>query len=231
MGCMDDAGAGGKPVCAANASTCRSRPCCGSAERPLTNQSSNCNGNALPLYHSTRPNCSSEPGASPSQRVADCNAMIIEQPVNGTTLSSRYAEEGVSFIAKHRPLPHDIGGDSGSGEPAATPPPFFLYLAFTHMHTPLLHQPQWQHTSRRDSIFGDTLREVDHSIGAISQALHDNGLENNTLLLLTSDNGPWNNKCELQLRVHRPTLCLVVAAIESALQAGLHDTETDTNHC
>ena len=186
MGCMDFAGAGGKGLCQANTSSCKSPPCCGSADRPLTNRSSNCNGNAMPLYHSTEPNCSSAPGASAAQKVADCNSCIIEQPVNGTTLSTRYAEEGAAFIAKYKPA---------AGSPP--PPPFFLYVAFTHMHVPLMHAQQWQHTSTRDNIFGDTLREVDHSVGAIAQSLKDNGVANQTLLFITADNGPWNNKCGL----------------------------------
>lgn len=125
---------------------------------------------ALPLYNSTGPACSGH---------ASCNADIVEQPVNITSLASRYAAAAREFILRHAVTP-------GSATPAA---PFFLYVPFSHVHVPLAHDPKWTNTSARKTLFGDTLMELDDTVGSIIQALADAGVERNTLVLMTGDNG------------------------------------------
>jgi arylsulfatase G len=80
---------------------------------------------ALPLYNTTGFNCSDQP----------CDASILEQPANITTVSSRYGAAAADYIAKH-----------AAGSNAA---PFLLYVAFMHVHVPLAYEPQWTNTSAR----------------------------------------------------------------------------------
>ncbi|MDQ3621837.1 MAG: sulfatase-like hydrolase/transferase, partial [Verrucomicrobiota bacterium] len=84
----------------------------------------------------------------------------------------RYTEEAVRFIREKK-----------SG-------PFFLYLAHTMPHVPLFASPQFKGKSAR-GIYGDTVEEVDWSTGEILAALRADGLAEKTLVLFSSDNGPW----------------------------------------
>jgi arylsulfatase len=70
--------------------------------------------------------------------------------------------------------------------------PFFLYLAHSMVHVPLGVSDQFRGTSEQ-GMFGDVMQEVDWSVGLIMQTLEDLGLKDNTLVIFTSDNGPWLN--------------------------------------
>lgn len=70
--------------------------------------------------------------------------------------------------------------------------PFLLYVAFTSPHLPHCTAPEFRGTSGMGN-YGDFMVETDHRVGQILTALDDNGLAGNTLVLLTSDNGPENN--------------------------------------
>lgn len=109
---------------------------------------------------------------------------IVEQPVVPETLAPRYVEESISFFQKN----------------LQRNKPFFLYLAFSHVHqlcAPRIAECQWAstHFSKNktgyNATFGDALEEMDWISGKVLQGLRDMGLENNTLVIFTSDNGPW----------------------------------------
>ena len=68
--------------------------------------------------------------------------------------------------------------------------PFFLYLAHPMPHIPLYASEAFQNTSKRGK-YGDTVEEIDWSVGEILKTLKKDNLENNTLVVFTSDNGPW----------------------------------------
>jgi len=70
--------------------------------------------------------------------------------------------------------------------------PFFLYLAHSMTHVPLAVSSKFKGKSEQ-GLFGDVMMEIDWSVGEIMKALKDNGLENNTIVIFTSDNGPWLN--------------------------------------
>jgi arylsulfatase A len=101
---------------------------------------------------------------------------IIEQPTVQETLTLRYTREALSFIRSHRA--------------AAGARPFFLYLAYTSAHIPLHAGKAFRGKSPR-GLFGDTVEEIDWSVGQILAALRDAGLAASTLVVFTSDNGPW----------------------------------------
>jgi arylsulfatase A-like enzyme len=100
------------------------------------------------------------------------NAAIIERPANQTTLTRRYTDEAVSYIRAQK------GG------------PFFLYLAHSMPHVPLFRSDQFAGRSPR-GLYGDVVEELDWSVGQIVRTLREEGLADNTLVLFTSDNGPW----------------------------------------
>jgi len=100
------------------------------------------------------------------------NATIVERPAEQTTITKRYTDEGIQFIRAHRNQP------------------FFLYLAHNLPHMPLFRSKEFEHHSQR-GLYGDAVEEIDSNVGRILAALRELKLESNTLVLYTSDNGPW----------------------------------------
>jgi arylsulfatase A len=100
------------------------------------------------------------------------NGEIVEKPARQTELTKRYTEETIGFIRKNRERP------------------FFVYLAHTMPHVPVFASPQFKGKSRR-GIYGDTVEEIDWSVGQILSALGELKLAGNTFVFFTSDNGPW----------------------------------------
>ena len=68
--------------------------------------------------------------------------------------------------------------------------PFFFYLAHSMPHVPLHVSEEYRGKSRR-GLYGDVIQEIDASVGEVLEALEANGLENNTLVIFATDNGPW----------------------------------------
>jgi arylsulfatase A-like enzyme len=68
--------------------------------------------------------------------------------------------------------------------------PFFLYLAHPMPHVPLFVSEKFKGKSER-GLYGDVIMEIDWSVGEVIKALKENGLEDNTLVIFLSDNGPW----------------------------------------
>lgn len=97
---------------------------------------------------------------------------IIEYPVNQTTLTKRYTEKAVEFIATNADKP------------------FFLYLAHTMPHIPLYASDDFKGKSRR-GLYGDVIEEIDWGVGEVLKTLETLGIAENTLVIYTSDNGPW----------------------------------------
>jgi arylsulfatase len=87
-------------------------------------------------------------------------------------LTTWYAERSVRFIEKNK------------GHP------FFLYLAHSMPHVPLGVSDKFRGTTKR-GLYGDVIQEIDWSVGQILDALKRNGLDENTWVIFTSDNGPW----------------------------------------
>lgn len=98
--------------------------------------------------------------------------VVVEEDPDQSTFTRRFTEAALDFIHRHRHRP------------------FFLYLAHPMPHVPLHPGPAWAGRSRRGT-YGDVIEELDWSIGSILQALREEGLARDTLVLVTSDNGPW----------------------------------------
>ena len=100
------------------------------------------------------------------------NGEVIERPVDHRTLTKRYTEEAVRFI------------DQNKGHP------FFLYFAHNMPHIPLARSADYVDHSAA-GIYGDVVEEIDWSAGRILDALKTAGIDRRTLVVFTSDNGPW----------------------------------------
>jgi arylsulfatase A len=101
------------------------------------------------------------------------NENIVEQPAVLTSLTQRLTDYATDFIIRQ----------TSAGQP------FFLYLAYHHVHYPQFAGPAFRNSSRRGS-FGDSVAEVDHSVGQLLTLLTELGMRNDTMILFTSDNGP-----------------------------------------
>lgn len=100
------------------------------------------------------------------------NTEIIERPANQNTITTRYSDEAVSYIKENKA------------------DPFFIYLAHNLPHIPLFTSDEFRGRSER-GLYGDVLEEIDNGVGKIIQTLRDEGLAENTIVVFTSDNGPW----------------------------------------
>jgi arylsulfatase A-like enzyme len=87
-------------------------------------------------------------------------------------LTTRYTDRAVQFIEKHKDGP------------------FFVYLPHSMVHVPLHVSDKFRGKSSR-GLFGDVVMEIDWSVGQILDTLRKHKLQENTLVIFTSDNGPW----------------------------------------
>jgi arylsulfatase A-like enzyme len=100
------------------------------------------------------------------------NAEIIERPANQHLFTKRYADEAARFIHEKKNQP------------------FFLYMSHNMPHVPLFASEEFAGKSPR-GLYGDVVEELDKSVGTVLQALRDEKLAEKTLVIFTSDNGPW----------------------------------------
>ena len=100
------------------------------------------------------------------------NESIIETNPRQETLTARYADRAIEFIRANRGRP------------------FFLYVAHAMPHVPLFRGRDFRDRSLR-GLYGDVIEEIDHHTGRILDTLEDLELDRNTLVIFTSDNGPW----------------------------------------
>lgn len=101
--------------------------------------------------------------------------VVIEVPADQSQFTQRYTRETIRFITENQDQP------------------FFIYLAHNMPHIPLHASERFVGSSDR-GIYGDTIQELDWSTGEILRALKELGLDSNTLVIFTSDNGPNTGK-------------------------------------
>src|SRR6185437_17125536 len=97
---------------------------------------------------------------------------VIEQTATLETLTQRYTDRALKFIRE----------SAGS--------PFFLYFPHTFPHIPLGASDRFRGKSSQ-GLYGDVLEELDWSVGEVLQELRRHNLDRDTLVMLSSDNGPW----------------------------------------
>lgn len=101
------------------------------------------------------------------------NEEVVEYPADQTSLTRRYTEQAIQFIRESKDQP------------------FFLYLPHTMPHIPLFASEDFLGKSEA-GLYGDTIEEIDWSVGQLMDTIDQLGLEEQTLVIYTSDNGPWN---------------------------------------
>jgi arylsulfatase A-like enzyme len=97
---------------------------------------------------------------------------IIERPADQNSITRRYTDEAISFIRANQNRP------------------FFLYLPHNLPHIPLFASAEFRGKSAR-GLYGDVVEEIDFNVGRIIDTLRELKIENNTMVVFTSDNGPW----------------------------------------
>lgn len=90
--------------------------------------------------------------------------------------------------------PHHKSKDDDESE--GSNHPFFLLYAMTHMHAPQAFAKYLEGSGSNPEPYYHALRELDDSVGHVMAALRDGGLLESTVVVFTSDNGPWNIKCD-----------------------------------
>lgn len=97
---------------------------------------------------------------------------VLERPADQPNLTKQYTEQAISFIERSKDQP------------------FLLYLPYSMPHTPIFRSEAFVGKSI-GGRYGDVIEELDWSVGAIVSKLKELKLEKNTLVVFTSDNGPW----------------------------------------
>ena len=98
---------------------------------------------------------------------------LMEIPTDQELLTKRYTAEAVKWITANKAKP------------------FFLYLSHNMPHAPVFASPKFQGKSK-GGRYGDVIEEIDWSVGQVMKAIKDAGVDDNTLVVFTSDNGPWS---------------------------------------
>ncbi len=99
------------------------------------------------------------------------NETVVQYPVIQSELTRDYTHRAIDFIRRHRDQP------------------FFLYIPHAMPHKPLAASDHFYSAETPGDLYSDVIRELDWSVGQILAELRDNGLENDTLVFFTSDNG------------------------------------------
>ncbi|MCK0136437.1 sulfatase [Arenibacter sp. S6351L] len=100
------------------------------------------------------------------------NETVLDTLTEQSQLTTQITERSVDFINRNKNNP------------------FFLYVPHPQPHVPLFVSDKFRGKSKR-GLYGDVIMEIDWSVGQILAALKKNGLEDNTVVIFTSDNGPW----------------------------------------
>lgn len=102
------------------------------------------------------------------------NETVIDTLNDQSNLTTQITERSVDFIRRNKENP------------------FFLYVAHPQPHVPLFVSDKFKGKSEK-GLYGDVIMEIDWSVGQILETLKQEGLDENTLVIFTSDNGPWLN--------------------------------------
>lgn len=114
------------------------------------------------------------------------NTEVISQAADLQTLTERYTEQARNFIQQSKTSP------------------FFLYMAQTFPHIPLAASPRFRGKSS-EGLYGDVVEEIDWSVGEVLKSLRQSGQDQNTLVMFSSDNGPWYQGSPGKLRGRKNT--------------------------
>lgn len=98
---------------------------------------------------------------------------VVEFPCDQRTITKRFTEEAIAFIKQNKDKP------------------FFVYLPHTMPHIPLFVSKDFENGNKQRGLYGDVIEEIDWSVGQVLDTLKQLDLDDNSLVVFTSDNGPW----------------------------------------
>lgn len=123
-------------------------------------------------------------GANDSARVVfHENNKEVGRSGDMASLTRKYTDKGIEFLKQNKDKP------------------FFLYMAHTMVHSVIDASPEFKGKSK-GGLYGDTVEELDHHTGRLLDTIDTLGLRENTIVIFTTDNGPWNNMQEILGRKH-----------------------------
>lgn len=122
----------------------------------------------IPYSHDMIPETDSTYPALPLIKGND----VIKEGIAIDTLTKTFTDYSINFINRNKKKP------------------FFLYLAYSMPHVPLAVSKPYINITKK-GLYADVMYELDASVGHIIQTLKQNGLDKNTIIIFTSDNGPW----------------------------------------
>lgn len=126
----------------------------------------------IPYSNDMWPNHAQSKNYYPPLPLIQNNKVVDTLFSDQSMLTTRFTEKAVEFIDRN------------------SKKPFFLYLAHPMPHVPLFVSDKFKGKSPK-GLYGDVVMEIDWSVGEVMKALKANGLEENTLVIFLSDNGPW----------------------------------------
>ena len=112
------------------------------------------------------------PHAFPDDLLLYKNENPIETLIDQSDLTKRITDESIRFINENKNNP------------------FFLYIPHPQPHVPLFASKEFKGSTGK-GLYADVITEIDFSVGRVLKALDENGLSENTIVVFTSDNGPW----------------------------------------
>ena len=127
----------------------------------------------IPYSHDMRPDHPTHKNYYPPLPLIEGDSVIAHNP-DISQFTTEFTERAVDFIKRNKSNP------------------FFVYLAHPLPHVPLAVSDKFKGKSEQ-GLYGDVMEEIDWSIGQIMQTLKNLNLDENTLIIFTSDNGPWIN--------------------------------------
>lgn len=127
----------------------------------------------IPYSHDMWPNHPTARNYYPPLPLLNGEQVLTTNPDN-TQFTTMFTEKAIEYMRRQKPNP------------------FFIYLAHPLPHVPLAVSEKYNGKSQQ-GLYGDVMMEIDWSIGQILQTLKDLKIDDRTLIIFTSDNGPWMN--------------------------------------
>lgn len=125
--------------------------------------------------------------SGPTYCFLQANGTVVQQPLKIENFTRYITDHAVAFIGRR-------GAEAAEAQAVgARPQPWYYFMSYFHVHTPLFTN-RLNRGRSRGGEFGDNVEELDDSVGEVMAAVERNGFDSNTLIFMTSDNGPYQEE-------------------------------------